>query len=222
MKTIYNFLFILSVLCLVAFVLLANIYDSDFVKYFDIQTIKSIQGLEQPILTTIMKFFSYIGDTIQVIIISIIILVILYKVFHQRVELILFTIVLVGSTTLNVLLKTFFQRERPIFYQMVIEESFSFPSGHSMAALSLYGIISFLLWRHIPKQSGRIVLITVSAIFILVIGISRIYLGVHYPSDIVGAYLISGFWLMFTIWGFINIRERSLRKDRTAVNDSPQ
>jgi undecaprenyl-diphosphatase len=176
------------------------------------QIIKSIQGLDQPILTSIMKFFSYIGDALQVVIISIIILVILYKVFHQRVELFLFAIVLIGSTTFNMLLKIFFQRERPNFYRMVIEESFSFPSGHSMAALSLYGIISFLLWRHIPKQSGRIVLITVSAIFILVIGISRIYLGVHYPSDIVGAYLISGFWLMFTIWGFINIRER--RKKR--------
>lgn len=96
---------------------------------------------------------------------------------------------------------------------MVIVENFSFPSGHAMAALSLYGIIGFLLWRHIPKQSGRIALITLKAIFILIIGTSRIYLGVHYPSDIVGAYLISGFWLMLTIWGFINIRERKRPKE---------
>jgi undecaprenyl-diphosphatase len=142
LRTIYNFLFILSVLCLVLFLLLANTYDSDFVKYFDMQIIKSIQGLDQPILTSIMKFFSYIGDTLQVVIISIIILVILYKVFHQRVELFLFAIVLIGSTIFNMLLKVFFQRERPNFYRMVIEESFSFPSGHSMEALSLYGIIS--------------------------------------------------------------------------------
>lgn len=189
------------------FVLVANTYDSIFVKHFDIQIIKSIQGLEHPFITTVMNFFSFIGDTIQVIIISLIILAILYKVFHQRVELLLFTIVLIGSTALNVLLKDYFQRGRPTFYQMVIEENFSFPSGHSMAALSLYGIIGFLLWRHIPKQSGRIMLIILSAIFIIIIGTSRIYLGVHYPSDIIGAYLISGFWLMFTIWGFINIRE---------------
>lgn len=107
----------LSILCLVLFVLLANTYDSTFVKHFDIQIIKSIQGLEHPYITSVMNFFSFIGDTIQVIIISICILFILYKVFHQRVELILFTIVLIGSTALNVLLKDYFQRDRPAFYK---------------------------------------------------------------------------------------------------------
>lgn len=166
-----------------------------------------------------MKFFSYIGDTVRVIIISIIILVVLYKVFHQRVELILFIIVLIGSTAFNVLLKNFFQRERPNILRLIIEDGYSFPSGHTMAALSLYGIISFLLWRHIPKQNDRILLICSSAFLVLFIGISRIYLGVHYPSDIVGAYLISGCWFMFTIWGFINVKERSFRKGRVSLKE---
>ncbi len=204
MKTTYNYLFLLTLLNLILFMFLAKTYESDFVNHIDMKTINYIQGLEHPYITLVMKFFSFIGDTIQVIIISVIILLILYKVFHQRRELLLFSIVLLGSTLFNVLLKNFFQRERPTIYQMVIEENFSFPSGHSMAALSLYGIVSFLLWRHIPKQSGRMVLITISAVFILVIGISRIYLGVHFPSDIIGAYLVSGAWLMFTIWLFIN------------------
>lgn len=217
MRTKYNHLFILSMLCFVLFVLLARTYESVFVENVDIQIIKTIQGLEHPKLTSIMKSFSFIGDTLQVIIISIILLVILYKFFHKRSELILFSIVLIGSTAFNVILKSIFQRERPSFFRMVIEENFSFPSGHSMAALSLYGIISYLLWRHIPKQSGRIALITISTIFILVIGTSRIYLGVHYPSDIIGAYLFSGFWLFFTIWGFINIREASFGKNREAL-----
>lgn len=168
------------------------VYDSDFVENIDLQLIKSIQGLEHPTFTYIMKFLSYIGDKVRVIVISIIIVLILYKVFHQRIEIILFIIVLVGSAILNVLLKFFFQRERPNFYRMIVQDGYSFPSGHAMAALSLYGIITFLLWRHIPKESGRIILICTSTLFITLIGISRIYLGVHYPSDIVGAYLISG------------------------------
>ncbi|AST91942.1 phosphatase PAP2 family protein [Sutcliffiella cohnii] len=212
MSTKYNYLIILSVLSLTFFIFLANTYDSNIVEKMDIQTIKYIQGLEHPNITSVMKFFSYIGDTIRVIIISIIILFVLYKVFHQRVELILYIIVLIGSTTINVLLKNFFHRERPNFYRMLIEEGYSFPSGHSMAALSLYGIISFLLWRHIPKHSGRILLVCISAFFILIIGVSRIYLGVHFPSDIMGAYLVSGSWLTFTIWGFINVKERIITK----------
>lgn len=220
MNTKYNFLFFLSLLSFALFVILAKTYDTDFVEYMDIQAIKNIQMLEQANLTFVMEFFSFIGDTIRVIFISIIILVILYKVFHQRIELILFIIVLIGSTTFNVLLKNFFQRDRPNLFRMIIEDGYSFPSGHTMAALSLYGIVSFLVWRHIPKQSGRIILICISAIFILGIGISRIYLGAHYPSDVLGAYLISGSWLMFTIWGFINIKERSLRMERVTLKKS--
>ena len=121
----------------------------------------------------------------------------------------LFIIVLVGSTAFNLLLKALFQRERPTLYTMIEEEGFSFPSGHSMAALSLYGIVSFLLWRHIPKRIGRVVLIFTATAFILTIGFSRIYLGAHFPSDIIGAYLFSGFWLLLCIWGF-----RSLQRGR--------
>lgn len=220
MNTKYNFLFLFSLLSLTLFVILANTYDSNLVKNIDFQVIKSIQGIEHANITYMMKFFSYIGDTLRVVLISIMILIILYKVFHQRKELILFMIVLIGSTTFNVLLKNYFQRARPNFIRMVIEDGYSFPSGHTMAALSLYGIISFLMWRHIPKQSGRILLIFTSAFFILAIGTSRIYLGAHYPSDVVGAYLISGSWLMFTIWGFINVKERSLRQGRVTLKES--
>lgn len=219
MNTKYNFLFIVSILSLTLFTLLANTYDSGFIEYLDIQAIKRIQSFEQTNITLVMKFFSYIGDTLRVIIISVIILFILFKVFHQRKELILFLVVLIGSTILNVLLKNYFHRERPNLVRMIIEDGYSFPSGHTMAALSLYGIISFLLWRHIPQQSGRILFICISAFFILGIGLSRIYLGAHYPSDVVGAYLISGSWLTFTIWGFINVKEEGFRKKRTLRNN---
>lgn len=206
LRTKYNHLLLLCFFSLAFFIFLAMVYDSDFVENIDLQLIRNIQGLEHPTFTFIMKFFSYIGDTVRVIVISIIIVLILYKVFHQRIEIILFIIILVGSVILNVLLKYFFQRERPNFYRMIIQDGYSFPSGHAMAALSLYGIITFLLWRHIPKESGRIILICTSTLFITLIGISRIYLGVHYPSDIVGAYLISGSWLLLTIWGFIQVK----------------
>lgn len=210
-NTKYNYLFVLSLVSLGLFLFLAKTYDSDFVEYMDIQVMKGIQGLEHENVTFVMKFFSYIGDTVRVVIISVIILVVLYKVFHQRAELVLFAIVLIGSTVFNVILKNFFQRERPDLIRMIIEDSYSFPSGHTMAALSLYGVVSFLLWRHIPKQSGRICLLCLSGSLIVGIGVSRIYLGAHYPSDVVGAYLISGFWLMLMAWGFVNVRGRGDR-----------
>ncbi|MEQ2528704.1 phosphatase PAP2 family protein [Robertmurraya yapensis] len=199
-------LLILSLLLLCSFILLARSLDTVIVDTFDTQIIQAIQLIKQPFLTLVMRFFSFIGDIIPVMIISVILFIILYKVFHHRKELILFSIVLLGSTAFNIGLKAYYQRERPTLYTMVTEESFSFPSGHSMAALSLYGILTFLLWRHIPRQSGRIVLITISTFILLMIGVSRIYLGAHFPSDVLGAYLFSGFWLVFTIWGFKNFK----------------
>lgn len=208
MKIYHTFLLVLSLVFLTAFALLASIIDTKIIETFDMKIIDEIQEMKEPYLTSIMRFFSYIGNTVSVMIISLIILVILYIVFKQRKELILFIIVLVGSTGFNLLLKALFQRERPTLYTMIEEEGFSFPSGHSMAALSLYGIVSFLLWRHIPKKMGRVVLILTSTAFILIIGFSRIYLGAHFPSDIIGAYLFSGFWLLLCIWGFRNLQKR--------------
>lgn len=205
MKIRSTSLLILSLLLLICFIVLAWSLNTAIVDAFDTQIIQAIQTIKHPFLTIVMRFFSFLGDTIQVMIISVILFFIQYKVFHHRKELILFSIVLLGSTALNIGLKAYYHRERPTLYTMVTEESFSFPSGHSMAALSLYGIITFLLWRHIPRQSGRIVLLSISSFILLMIGISRVYLGAHFPSDVLGAYLFSGFWLGITIWGFKNL-----------------
>ncbi|MFD3445614.1 phosphatase PAP2 family protein [Microbacteriaceae bacterium 4G12] len=71
-----------------------------------------------------------------------------------------------------------------------------------MVAFSLYGIVSFLLWRHVKSSVGRVIFILVSGIMILAVCVSRIYLGVHYPSDVLGGYLVSGYWLAVSIWAY--------------------
>lgn len=160
-----------------------------------------IKPLETNISTYIMKLFSFIGSTIPVIIISLILLIIIYLLYKKRQEVYLFMVVLVGSTAINQLVKFIIKRERPISH-LVIESGYSYPSGHTMAAVSLYGIITFLFWRHIPSSRGRIALILFSIFMILTIAFSRVYLHVHYPSDLIGAALLSGIWLYVTIWVF--------------------
>ncbi|WML47194.1 phosphatase PAP2 family protein [Neobacillus sp. PS3-34] len=81
-----------------------------------------------------------------------------------------------------------------------------------MNAFTVYGMITFLLWRHIPWRIGRSILILISIFFILAIGISRIYLGVHYPSDIIGGYFASGFWLAIAIWFFQHYKEKQYNR----------
>jgi undecaprenyl-diphosphatase len=136
---------------------------------------------------------------------------------RHRKELILFAAVMAGSPILNYLLKVFFQRARPDLNRLIEIGGYSFPSGHAMNAFTFYGILTFLLWRHIPVRRGRTVLLLFSTILILAIGISRIYLGVHYPSDIIGGYLAGSFWLAVSIWVFQRYKERQFRTNKMNV-----
>ncbi|MFJ7753571.1 phosphatase PAP2 family protein [Peribacillus muralis] len=205
--------FIVSVFALIGFSFMAfAVSANDYLK-FDSEVISVVQGWESPILTGIMKFFTYIGSTGSIIILSLFILIFLYKVLKHRLELVLFIAVMAGSPLLNALVKLCFQRTRPDLHRLIEIGGYSFPSGHAMNAMSLYGILTFLLWRHIKVKWGRMLLIVMSTLMILTIGISRIYLGVHYPSDIIAGYLAGGFWIAMSIWFFQRYQDR--RQDKS-------
>ncbi|MNP19214.1 putative undecaprenyl-diphosphatase YbjG [compost metagenome] len=132
--------------------------------------------------------------------ITVIVILVLYKFLNLRRELILLTYVVISTILLNHLLKSLFQRERPTIHRIIEVSGYSYPSGHSMAAFSLYGVLAFLIWRHLHTRFSRGLMIVIASLIILAIGISRIYLGVHYPTDIIGGYLMSVCWLTALIW----------------------
>jgi undecaprenyl-diphosphatase len=199
---------LISLLCAIGFGLIALLVSDKKIAQFDSTIIAAVQGFESPGLTSIMKFFTFIGSGTQVAIIALLVLFFLFKVLHHRRELILFIWVVLGSTILNEILKAVFHRARPTIHRIVEANGFSFPSGHSMAAFSLYGVIAFLLWRHLSTSLGRGMLILFSIFMIIMIGVSRIYLGVHYPSDVLGGFLASGCLLAVSIWFYQRNMER--------------
>lgn len=201
---------ILLILFLGSFSIIAYLVEMDKFIHFDHSIIGFVQGFETHALTKLMIFFSFVGSTVSVVIISLLSALFLYKVLHHRKELFLLVITMVGSTLLNLVLKFIFQRTRPDINQLVFEEGYSFPSGHSMAAFSLYGILTFLLWKHMKTRIRRGMLLLVNSLMILTIGLSRIYLGVHYPTDVLGAYTASGFWLFVVILFYQWLQERKL------------
>ncbi|MDP4104533.1 MAG: phosphatase PAP2 family protein [Bacillota bacterium] len=198
----------ISLLCAIGFGLIALLVSDKKIAQFDSTIIAFIQGLESPGLTSIMKFFTFIGSGTQVVIIALLVIFFLFKVLHHRRELILFIWVVLGTTILNEILKTIFHRARPTIHRIVDANGFSFPSGHSMAAFSLYGVIAFLLWRHLSTSLGRGMIIIFSIFMIIMIGVSRIYLGVHYPSDVLGGFLASGCMLAVSIWFYQSYMEK--------------
>ncbi|MEX2462390.1 MAG: phosphatase PAP2 family protein [Paenibacillaceae bacterium] len=204
--------FFISFLFAIGFGLIALFISDKKIVNFDNRISAYIQGLQSVGLTSVMKFFTFIGSGTVVAIIVIIVMILFYVVLKHRSELVLFIGVVIGSALLNVVLKVVFHRARPTIKRLIEESGYSFPSGHSMAAFTLYGILTFLLWKHISSSKGRSLFIIFSIMMTTLIGVSRIYLGVHYPSDVLGGFLASGTWLIFSIRSYQKYQDRNYRR----------
>ena len=110
-----------------------------------------------------------------------------------------FLLCLAGEAILNLGLKTLFERSRPELFQVVAEAGYSFPSGHAMMSICLYGMVVFLITRHIRSWHWRLVVIIFALVLVATIGVSRVYLGVHYPTDVVAGFFAGGSWLALCI-----------------------
>ncbi|ARJ38852.1 hypothetical protein SporoP8_08215 [Sporosarcina ureae] len=177
------------------------------ISSFDEPIIEFVQSAEAPGLTSIMKLFTTIGSTTSVTLLGILTLgVLLWKKY--RAQAVLFTIVLIGTGILNQVLKLIFKRARPDFNRLIDIGGYSFPSGHTMMAFSLYTVLAYIIWRNLKTTGSRIAIVIVAIFMIVMIAVSRIYLGVHFPSDIVGGILASSVWLFASIAMY----QRFLRK----------
>ena len=116
-----------------------------------------------------------------------------------------FVTAMVGARILIGVLKLYFHRARPdVPWALAAENSFAFPSGHSIVAVVLYGTLLYLRVTQLRRTWQRVAVSAVVAGLILGVGLSRIYLGVHYPSDVVAGYLVGCSWLatvMLAEWG---------------------
>jgi membrane-associated phospholipid phosphatase len=105
-----------------------------------------------------------------------------------------------GGTLLNLILKSVFTRPRPDFINAFYQEtSYSFPSGHAMTSVFVYGAVAYLLGAYIPKRKGRYALYASAALLAFLIGFSRLYLGVHYLTDVLAGWSAGIAWLFTCI-----------------------
>lgn len=151
-----------------------------------------------PLLLGLFNLVTLLGNTLLVIGIAGVVSVILFFKSDKFYIAGLAT-TLLGAATSAYLIKDIVGRARPGgLIPSMLETSFSFPSGHATAAIALYGFIAFLLCRHYSGKARTIV--AAASIVIVVIGFSRLYLGVHFPSDVVAGYLVGGWWLLAGMW----------------------
>lgn len=185
---IKNWKWILLFACIVAFLSLAEdvffkeIMKGDIIGYKFISTY-----LISDFLTPIAKFITNFGGAIYLIVMSIILFVIIK---NKKIGIAI--ILNLGIVTLlNQLLKMILQRARPEEYRIINESGYSFPSGHSMVSMAFYGFLVYLIYKNIKNKYLKWSLIIILGVLIISIGISRIYLGVHYTSDVLAGFLVS-------------------------------
>ena len=200
--------FIAFIICIISaslFGYMASSISSGSIEHFDASIISFVQGMEAPWLTTVLKFFTWIGSGYIVVPVTLVAFLLLYFVYQHRGQAFLFVIVIISTISSNELLKMYFKRERPEIYRIIDAGGLSFPSGHTMMAVSLYTIIAYVLWRNLKSTGSRMLLSLLTIFMIMMIAVSRIYLGVHYPSDIVGGVATSIFLItiMVTVFEFI-------------------
>jgi phosphatidylglycerophosphatase B len=124
---------------------------------------------------------------------------------------------MVGAWLLNDGLKEFFHRVRPEpFFDIPPPGDFSFPSGHSLCSFCFYGMITALFVARIRNGAARVTIIVSAALIILMVGLSRVYLGMHYPSDVLGGWTLGLFWISFLL--MFDKREEPRVPDASAVD----
>lgn len=147
------------------------------------------------ILTNIFKIISFFCSPKFMIILNV--LLFIFIIIKKKYKLSIIVLSSISSVIINNLVKIIVRRERPDYLRMVVEKSYSFPSGHAMISVLFFGSIIYLVNKYNLKHKK---LITFSlSTFILLVGISRIYLGVHYLTDVVGGYLLGIVVLFFII-----------------------
>ncbi len=104
---------------------------------------------------------------------------------------------LAGALVLNQVLKFIVQRPRPEGFRLIAETGYSFPSGHSMISMAFFGLLVWLIWKYGRNRSLARVWCVLLSIVIVMVGVSRIYLGVHYASDVLAGFCVSLIWLAF-------------------------
>ena len=187
---------IISSIAIIIFMLVVRRVFTEQITFYDKIAQDIVNNIRCDLLTVIMKTITFMCSI--TVLLAICLLTFLLGDDKKKASLISVNLILVFL--INTLIKWIVQRPRPDEILRLIEESgFSFPSGHSMISMAFYGYITYLVYKHVKDKKKRIIYCLLLLLLIALIGISRIYLGVHYLSDVLGGFAFSVAYLMLFI-----------------------
>lgn len=186
---------IIGLILLISFIVLTILLLTNNISSFDSFIYKYFFNIRNKFFDNFFIFFTRLGDIIPVVIITICLLIVLNKENRY-----ILGSSMIISLLINQGLKHIIQRPRPPIEERLIEQGgYSYPSRHSMMAMCLYGVLIYLINTKLKNKKLKIILTIILSVIIILIGISRIYVRVHYPSDVLGAYLLTILILIINI-----------------------
>ena len=189
-----NYKKIILIFCSIIFITLLCLYLFYDLKFIDEFFYSKIISLKSDMSTDIFKFFTFLGSTLFIIILMILVLI-----FNKNLGIkLLISVIIV--TIVNNLIKILICRDRPIDINLITETGYSFPSGHSITSVSSYGLLLYYLLLSKINKNVKKILIFILCIIMLMVPISRVYLGVHYFSDVVAGACLGIDWIILYTW----------------------
>lgn len=184
-------------------------------RRFDDVTRAAVHQLASPTLTSAMRGLSFLGST-WFLTIATTIVIVCFALRKWGREARLFALTMIGAALLNISLKLAFKRERPIpFFDLSTPETYSFPSGHALTSCVFFGALAAMLAARIKNRRFRTIVWIVCSTMFLLIGFSRIYLGVHYTTDVIAGLAAALIWILVVRFVELTLRRRRKRKEES-------
>ncbi len=178
-----------------AFIGMFSKYVIDMVNHFDEAVYSFLSVYISESCTKLMTVITHMGSSYTLTLIAVIIFLAfgVNRQFSVYSKYVIYNLVL--TWVVNEILKVLFQRERPDVLHLIAVNGYSFPSGHAMISMSFYGLLIYIFLRHLHSKCLRVCITAVFGLLIFFIGLSRVYLGVHYASDVIAGFVIGIIWL---------------------------
>lgn len=188
-------------------------------KAFDENIRDAVHGAAAPWLTQLMIFLSFIGS-FQFLMWVGMVLTIVFLILKWKRAVALFLITVMGDIILNANLKIFYQRLRPeAFFDYPAPGGYSFPSGHAMGSFCFFGVVAWLITARLKDRRLKALIWSIAAVLIFLIGLSRIYLGVHFPSDVIAGYMAAFVWVFTIAFGDFCLKKRTEKNKLKTVEE---
>lgn len=203
--------FIIVSILLALFLVIMGLVITNNINSFDSAIYNFLIGFRCKGLDIYFKWVTKLANTMTILCIVVLLLIYLEKKYE-----IMLGIATISSVVTNTIIKYLIRRPRPLHLRLITQGGYSFPSGHSMISICVYGFLIYLIYQEVKDKKLKISLIVFFIFLIISIGLSRIYVGVHYPSDVIAGYLLASSLLII----IITICNKYLRGKLNGKNNS--